>query len=1412
MNLLYFVNLNSTCEGFRLTEHFILYRIGCCLSQSLLGSIENVSNDLTIHSKDLETTVVFTVDNSILKPTIVLTLLKGSANFNDIVSSTNNKDVITISNLISPTTSNGQSTTTNGELNSSNRNGVVSIYTIISLLFTGLIMGVKSGSPAESRMKFIVMFIAISVGVSYTLNADDIAIKIDIRVPTNYQFNSLTLNIEKGNSIDLQSIQALSLNINACVDSKVNTLINLENAKIDSSLSICSHNSVNINGLAIANQSTINILTLKSATISFNDVYSGNINLETNGTPKIDGFCETFTNGRNLTGTCNQSVTPTLNSLYVSAADSIYLTVGTNPLLVQCSSDPTWREPVASGTTPSSPSIVTSNPETVVPMNVNSQWRVMAEWGFDQSNLTMASGVSNGVSLSGAMNFTTSVWGPNNFNLVLRSPAPAIKQGRQYSFDFDFLLAAPQSTYNTIKSVSIAFGNRIDTEGIGWLDTTPIHVRSTILGDWSSTTAWVSKTIQFTPPFDIGDASLLLQINCTDTTGDYPVTYFIRNPRFRITSTPVVANPTNLLTKDSELVILPKPSAAFDRQDRTTCPYLQSDLKHWHDPATWGGAVPSASSTITLPANTKVLVSSCSMSSTLVYQKIVVPAGSELIFMDADMTINVRDIMVNGKLIIGTPLCRYNGKINIIFNGAKTLTDTIGTFFGSKGIAVSSQGFLSINGKQYHNTWTKLAASAWPGERVVYLMDPVNWEVGQQVVVTTTQLFDDDRADENEVLTIAAIQGKTVQFTQPLKYLHYGGQEYQAEIGLISRRIVLKGASDSDASEFGGHVMMMGEGQISGVQLTKMGQKNIKARYPLHFHLAKTLSRSFISDCSVYDCFYRCYTIHGTNNVTVTRNVAFKTFGHCYYLEDGVEENNTLSYNFAARVNTIGRPADGAAQKGETFYESDQLRQPADSAAGGFYITNAYNTFIGNAASGGWAGFSFPNLFKPIGNFRNDTSNPSGRPILVFDGNSAHSSGYTWLESGGAIYVGGNLSHSTVTGDLIYYTGRTFRDTRSVNNIPVWMRYTNTKVFLSNSGVNHWGERIEIVGLESHDCHRPATIFGQALLSNAIVNGQSKNPLSMFKTDYLFDRQGFQFYDTHVQTILSNIQFRNYVMIPESSNPQRDNRVLVSMTHSDIFKPQGISATKNFSFSNVADSQIIGHYTAQDTGAARFYNFIDHDGSTTKRGRPTIVGSHINWWNFDSTCTWSALWSVWLCDKTVNNEIANVEIYVPDYIYYDEDRTDWSYVGTASLFGNGLANSDRRSTPFTRNPGLTGVSVLSSSSSNLGWYLYFNGGKTPSYMEAKYIWWDIYDVNVTAGNSVSQVRNSPTSDKYYFDGKHLYLKLINVRASGAPEETFTRDGVTIYTIEWSVFYYITAKCTGVANGFCPSTPDILPSL
>jgi hypothetical protein len=69
------------------------------------------------------------------------------------------------------------------------------------------------------------------------------------------------------------------------------------------------------------------------------------------------------------------------------------------------------------------------------------------------------------------------------------------------------------------------------------------------------------------------------------------------------------------------------------------------------------------------------------------------------------------------------------------------------------------------------------------------------------------------------------------------------GPEYQSEVALLSRRIVLQGDTGSAAdNSFGGHSMVSGTqatGRISGVQADRMGQLNVLGRYPFHFHMMR---------------------------------------------------------------------------------------------------------------------------------------------------------------------------------------------------------------------------------------------------------------------------------------------------------------------------------------------------------------------------------------------------------------------------------------------------------------------------------------------------------------------------------------------------------------------------------------------
>jgi hypothetical protein len=78
-------------------------------------------------------------------------------------------------------------------------------------------------------------------------------------------------------------------------------------------------------------------------------------------------------------------------------------------------------------------------------------------------------------------------------------------------------------------------------------------------------------------------------------------------------------------------------------------------------------------------------------------------------------------------------------------------------------------------------------------------------------------------------------------------------------------------------------------------------------RYPIHFHVAGNHSKSYVKENSVHDTFQRCITLHGVNYVMVSWNVAYNSAGHCFFVEDGNEQQNTLIYNLAihARPHTL---------------------------------------------------------------------------------------------------------------------------------------------------------------------------------------------------------------------------------------------------------------------------------------------------------------------------------------------------------------------------------------------------------------------------------------------------------------------------------------------------------------------------
>ena len=147
---------------------------------------------------------------------------------------------------------------------------------------------------------------------------------------------------------------------------------------------------------------------------------------------------------------------------------------------------------------------------------------------------------------------------------------------------------------------------------------------------------------------------------------------------------------------------------------------------------------------------------------------------------------------------------------------------------------------------------------------------------------------------------------------------------------------------------------------------------------------------------------------------------------------------------------------------------------------------------------------------------------PLNRPIKKFYGNTAHSSGHYWLAHGSCIYVGAWLEYNSA-GTLLYVSGRSnpngriSRDTYINGTIPSYTMFENTKVFLCNKGIAHWGSNVQIDRVEMHDVTVSAMLFGSAALHNALVDMRTRNPYGIIPT--FGGKVGFQFYDTWVQVI-----------------------------------------------------------------------------------------------------------------------------------------------------------------------------------------------------------------------------------------------------------------------------------------------------
>jgi len=520
---------------------------------------------------------------------------------------------------------------------------------------------------------------------------------------------------------------------------------------------------------------------------------------------------------------------------------------------------------------------------------------------------------------------------------------------------------------------------------------------------------------------------------------------------------------------------------------------LQSGL--WQDATIWpNGTLPALSDEVSIPSNMVIELSG------LVEAKIVEVHGTlKAVYQpisDAwiDMTTKAIHVLDGGHLEIGTANNPYHGECLITLIGNDP-NETICPAMGVKFIGAMSGGTINMHGKA-KTSWTQLDTTASVGASQITLKEPVNWEVGDEIVIASSRIgwF------EAEQKTITAISSDSVliSFGDTLVYPHIGAiknytrdtdgktweADLRAEVGLLSHNIKIQGDDFSEANGFGGHIMIHGEAKayVSGVELYRMGQKSLLGTYPFHWHRVGSHGNGqYFKNSSVHVSYNKGITIHATESTLVDNNFFFDHIGHGIYLEDGCERFNTITNNLVmlSRKPVIGEEATPS----EIFGSGNSLQDRSPSS---FWISNPNNTFennvaAGTAGTGYW--FAFPvkpmgpsatdprfqnqQPFKePLGLFNNNKAHSCGRGFDIFDGMTTdhhidpnegwkngqinHITNCTWYANDLAIYTGIN---NGVTPDNLIFQNNTFVE----NEVAVMFAsysLANDCLFASNSEEN----------------------------------------------------------------------------------------------------------------------------------------------------------------------------------------------------------------------------------------------------------------------------------------------------------------------------------------------------------------------
>ncbi|XP_040210792.1 fibrocystin-L-like [Rana temporaria] len=339
-----------------------------------------------------------------------------------------------------------------------------------------------------------------------------------------------------------------------------------------------------------------------------------------------------------------------------------------------------------------------------------------------------------------------------------------------------------------------------------------------------------------------------------------------------------------------------------------------SNNSFWQSSVENNYTVPKNGSTVIIPAGKWVIADTDMpyLEKLIIYGKLELKnltnssiAGSAPSFKTTVLNATYISIQ-GGSLIAGTETDPFQGELRIVLRGNHSTPEfplPDGPNQGSKVLGVF--GDLDLHGLPRAVYRTKLANTAPAGSQYIILAEPVDWKVGENILITTTS-YSAWQTETRRIIAVSPDQ-RNLTLNASLTFNHTENT-YQvpntnltytlaADVALLTRNIKIIGEDYPgwSSESFGARILVstfsangmvyQGNARIANVEFYHSGQEGyrdpIDPRYSLAFlNLGEVLSNeSYVKGCAFHNGFSPAIGVFYTNGLNVDNNVIYFTVG-----------------------------------------------------------------------------------------------------------------------------------------------------------------------------------------------------------------------------------------------------------------------------------------------------------------------------------------------------------------------------------------------------------------------------------------------------------------------------------------------------------------------------------------------------